>query len=243
MNIRYDTYDFAVGQQVYEERRQATFNEFYQRIATEVRIRIRGELLVPNNTAEADQATTLVALENSFRTAFAKDGGDFRVTYPDGTEELFLRSADFVGGLRVLEGPYFPGDAPGELVRRRTFEVTIGGERLDVDDPGGPIEGVPPTVTYTQTLTYEGNGGPRFVIIETLEGAPIKQQTNAATVSRCVQRGTYIWKSDTTYPTAPDMKYPADEKRDLRVLSFLDPAAGSKGIEWQYVFESATPFS
>jgi hypothetical protein len=241
MFIYYGNYDFAVGLQTFDVIEQPTFNEFLQRSTQSIRVRLKGDLIVPNNTLEADNAAVLVAAEQRFREAFNLDGQDFRVVHPDGTVHMHLRTADYYGGLRVLDGPIFRGDLPGVLVRRRAFEVEIGAEQIINDDtlPGG---GQAP-VTYSQFISYEGTGGPRNLILETMTGAPIIQTVNMRTMCRCVQRGQRVQRSTTgAQPSANPPLYPQAERQDLRTITVSQPSADTFGIEWTYVFESTGPF-
>jgi hypothetical protein len=242
MNIRWGNHNFTAGLQTFDVIEQPTFNEFLQRSTQSVRVRMKGDLIVPNDTPEANQPAVLVQLEKDLRAALKLDGQDFRVVHPDGTEQMFLRSADYYGGLRVLDGPIFRGDVPGVLVRRRAFEFEIGAEQILSDDTL-PGSGGNSTVTYSQYVSYEGTGGPRNIILETMTGPPIIQTVNLRTMCRCVQRGQRVQKSVTGAPAFADPPlYPAYERQDLRVITPGTPSSDTRSMEWAYVFESTTPF-
>ena len=202
--------------------------------------KIIGELLVPNTKPDSANAATLVAAKKKLEDAFSVDGGDFVVSYPTGEEELRLRSADFIGGLRVVEGPSYTENPPGELVRRRSFRVVLSAEQI-VNDPGtGVIGGGAVVVSQNQTLRYEGTGGRRFIILETMEGDPIVQQVNARTKCLCVQSGSLVQRYFP--PTPPPPRYPNNEKEELRVVVPGNPSKDTYSVDWSYTFESPTPF-
>jgi hypothetical protein len=239
MYIRYRNYTFTVGLQTYKHRRTPTFNEFYQREARSVSVIIEGELRCPNTTAEGDEPATLIAQIQALEAAFSVDEGDFEVTYPTGERLLFLQSADFVGGLRVVGEPSYEDNQPGELVRRRTFKIELAGEQLisQQQDGGG---GGAVSVSYNESITLEGTGGKRFVVVETMEGDPIVQVVNQKTMCRCIQEGRAVQRY--VKPAAPKPLYPDREQESLRRVTRSIPSRDTYEIAWQYVFESPTKF-
>jgi hypothetical protein len=239
MYIRYRNYTFTVGLQTYKHRRTPTFNEFYQRESRSVSVIIEGELRCPQGTAEGDEPATLISQIQALENAFAVDEGDFEVTYPTGERLLFLSSADFVGGLRVVGEPSYEDNQPGELVRRRTFKIELAGEQLIGNTDGGGGGGAV-VVSYAESLNYEGNGGKRFVVIETSEGPPIVQTVNQRTMCRCIQEGRTVQRY--TKPTAPAPLYPDREQGSMRRITPSIPSRDTYEIAWSYVFESPTPF-
>jgi hypothetical protein len=238
MYIRYRNYTFTVGLQTYKHRRTPTFNEFYQRESRSVSVIIEGELRCPNTTAEGDEPATLIAQIQALEAAFSVDEGDFEVTYPTGERLLFLQSADFVGGLRVVGEPSYEDNQPGELVRRRTFKIELAGEQLIVGPDGGGGGAV--VVSYAEMLSYEGTGGQRFVVIETMEGSPIVQVVNQKTMCRCIQEGRSVQRY--VEPTAPKPLYPDREQQSQRRIARSVPSRDTYEIAWSYTFESPTKF-
>jgi len=238
MIIRYRNYTFTVGLQTYKHRRTPSFNEFYQRESRAVSVIIEGELRCPNDTPEASQPAVLIAQIAALENAFAVDGGDFQVLYPTGEQLLMLRSEDFVGGLRVVGEPSYEDNQPGELVRRRTFKIELSAEQLigSVDGSGGGSD----VVSYTESLSYEGNGGQRFVVIETMEGPPVVQRVNQQTMCRCIQEGRCVQRY--TKPTAPAPLYPDREQGSLRRITPSVPSRDTYEVAWSYTFESPTRF-
>jgi hypothetical protein len=221
--IRYGSYAFTVGTTTYTHTIEPQFNEEQQRTMTVVRIALDGE--------HQGSAATLRTLIQQMERAFSVDGGDFTVTAPDGTEVARVNSADTITGLRVKILAYPDGKAI-EWVGRRTFHIELEGE-IAVSSPGGFVG----SSSFSQTITYEGTGGPRTVIVETMFGDPIEQQTNARTKCRCIQEGRAADRNRPLSPPPP--LYPDREKVDLRRVS----APSTEGeITWQYVFESIRPF-
>lgn len=224
MIIRYGSYPFTVGTTSYTHTIEPQFNENLQRTQTLIRIALDGE--------HQGTAATLRTLIQQMERAFSADGGDFTVTAPDGTEVCRVNSADTISGLRVKILAY-PEGKNIEWVGRRTFHIELEGE-IAVPGLGGLSGGAS---SFSQTITYEGTGGPRTTIVETMFGDPIEQQTNARTKCRCIQEGRAADRNRPLSPPPP--LYPDREKVDLRRIS--TPSTDGE-ITWQYVFESIRPF-
>lgn len=238
IQIRYGSYIFAEGLQTYTFDIMPSFSETFQRSGQAYRAEIRGVLLVPSSVDESGAAAYLVDQIRRLKNAFAIDGNDFVVTNDDGAVIDAIYSAEIVGGLRVLEGPSFNDVGPGELVRKRTFRIVLGGERALIDEAGGG--GTPVFVSYSSSVSYEGTGGPRFVMVETMDGYPIKQVVNSYTVCRATQEGRAVQRY--RRPSFPAPLYPDREQQSARRIVFAQPDKDSFEVSWSYTFESATPF-
>lgn len=224
MIIRYGSYAFTTGTTSYTQSIEPQFNEEQQRTQTLIRIALDGE--------HQGTAATLRTLIQQMERAFSVDGQDFTVTAPDGTEVCRINSADTVTGLRVKILAY-PEGKNIEWVGRRTFHIELEGE-IPVPGLDGPAGGAS---SFSQTISYEGTGGPRTVIVETMNGDPIEQQTNARTKCRCIQEGRAANRNRPLSPPPP--LYPDREKVDLRRVSTPDT---NGEITWSYTFESIRPF-
>lgn len=238
IQIRYGSYVFASGLQTYTFDIAPSFSETFQRAGQTYRAEIRGALQVPSDIGEAAAPAYLVDLINRLKNAFAVDGQDFVVTNSDGVVIDAIYSADIVGGLRVLEGPSFQDTGPGELVRKRSFRIVLGGERALFGEAGGG--GVPVFVSYNSSLSIEGTGGPRFVLIETMQGRPIKQIVNTNTICRATQDGRAVQRY--SQPSYPPPLFPDREQVSARRIVWSRPDSDSYEVSWSYTFESATPF-
>lgn len=238
IQIRYGSYIFAAGLQTYTFDTMPSFSETFQRAGQTYRAEIRGALQVPSSVDESAAPAYLVDLITRLKNAFAIDGQDFVVTNSDGAVIDAIYTADIVGGLRVLEGPSFNEVGPGELVRKRSFRIVLGGERALFGEAGGG--GVPVFVSYNSSLSMDGTGGPRFVLLETMEGKPIKQIVNRNTICRATQQGRAVQRY--SQPSYPAPLFPDREQVSARNITFARPDSDSYEVSWSYQFESATPF-
>lgn len=226
MIIRYGAYAFPIGTVKYKDRIENAFNDQMQRTVTTRRVTIDGSV---QGNAKA-LAAEIAAMER----AFSIDGKDFSVTSPDGVPCCLVRSKDTVYGLRVTFIEYPIGEGI-EWVGRRTFQMEIVGEiqvTEGIDDVSGGGGG-----EYSQTVSYEGTGGPRKMVIECMNSAPVVQIVNSYTKCRCTQQGRSVNKAGGG--RAPGPLYPDKEMVDLRSISFTE-ATGE--VTWNYVFESPSSF-
>jgi len=236
MILKYHNYEFPAGLQTFSYEITPNFGDLPQRETETHVVRIRGELILPSSIGETAAPAELQKLIDKIKSAFTTDGRDFSVTFPNGVKHIDLRSADFSGGLRITKGPNFIGEGRGELVRRRSFELEITGEKI-IEVIGG-VGGITSNVTFTESLSFRGNGGQRFVLIETMHGEPIKQVVNERTICRCVQSGSATRRGQN--PIVPNAIFPDAEKQDERQIEFSNPGKDLYGASWSYVFESAT---
>ena len=238
IDIRYGSYQFSPGLQTYRFAIRPGFSENFLRASHTYEVEIRGYLVVDHAVTDADAPADLVRQIREFKAAFAIDGQDFTARNSEGEIIDSILSAEILGGLRVLEGPTFEEAGPGELVRKRTFRVLLGGEQVLTTGPGGG--GTPANVSRNQSISYEGDGGPRFVMVETMNTPPIKQQTNRFTKTRCTQSGSIVRRY--SRPALPAPIHPADEKHDLRQVAFVDRENDTYEVSWTYIFERGTAF-
>src|SRR5690606_32239803 len=76
-----------------------------------------------------------------------------------------ISSVGTLGGIRVTQMPSYPRGDGGEYTTFRTFEI-----QLEADYPNLQAE----LVAFEEQISVTGTGGPRFTILETLTGPPVK---------------------------------------------------------------------
>jgi hypothetical protein len=160
---------------------------------------------VVNGQLHADNVSALNSAIVSLKNAYASDGKSFGLRDTTaGKLYPFAESSQSV--IRVVEGPSFPDGAGAEYTTYRTYRITIEAESQERVDEGD----------FRESVTVSG-GGPRYVLIEVLNGPPQKQLVVPYTVCTIVQEGSA--SSDVTYPpfaapllpdlqlVAPDVRY------------------------------------
>ncbi len=191
---------------------------------------VRGELLA---STQATIKTKIAALEN----AYSIDGRDFGLYHDDGTVSgHFLDSSQAIGGTRVVSLTYPEGEG-AEYATTRTYQIELEGDVLH----DGGLE------LFEETVDIRGDGGPRTVLIETLSGPPVLQQTNARTIVRATQSGMAIGRAGLVSPPTPLWPRPI-YKPEQSSMSRRSPQRFNNEflnytVRWNYVFESPVPLS
>ena len=190
--------------------------------------RITGELQA------ADQATLLTKWA-TLEDAYSEDGGDL-ILYTDAAAEVrALRSRDCLGGVRIT-AIRFPFQS-GVLSTWLGYEIIAEGEVADEEADNELL-------SWSETLTLIGTGGPRRRFFESLTGRPQAQTLVKKTTCKATQSGSA--KGRTRFPKASPPLFPGDEHVDQRQISKNHPSvtAGDEsewGISWNYQFEAAGP--
>lgn len=184
----------------------------------------------------ASQAALTTAI-NALEQAYAYGGYDAGMYLDDGVTltSHYLTNSLTAGGVKCLDISYPNG--PAEYTTYRTYEIT-----LQADFPIGTNA----LRDFNETVSFEGNGGPRKVLIETLDGYVVEQIVSQRTAYRAVQSGSM--QSYGGYPNPPAPIWPGAELVDQRRISPISPQVEGKsrtiyGAQWQYVFQSAYPLA
>lgn len=180
-----------------------------------------------------DLTTNIAALE----AEFSSDGKDIVLLKSDGTTETAhkITNSNTIGGVKVIQPPAFPKGDGAEYTTFRRYRIVIGAL---VDDGSDEL------MDFRETTTRTGNGGPRRVLIEVLNGPPQAQTTSRYTPVRITQRGRALGK--TIYPNAAIPFYPAELSNPEHTITFTGPTNDRGnfigfGTSWTYVSLLAFP--
>lgn len=229
MYLRYGPYTHAKNEPAVQIGKAALFSPRGYRQAVRETWRIVGVLHA------ADQPALTAAIA-ALRAAYNVNGLDLGLYLDDGTTptDHFLSSAASLGGTRVsrLE---FPTGSGAEYSTFRSYAITV---EADFPDTSNNL------LEFSETLSFEGTGGPRVVFLETLEGVPQQQIARQRTTYRARQEGRAV--GQVSYPPVAAPIWPAAELADQRRLALRAPQRAAGNLtrfvaEWTYVFESATP--
>lgn len=195
------------------------------------RWKIKGKLLA------ASQAALTTAI-NDLENAYGTGGHDVGLYLDDGSTLTahYLQNSQAAGGVRTIRIAY-PDGAGGEYSFWRSYEID-----LEADYQLGNVA----LRDFSESVTYQGTGGPRRVLIETLDGFVVEQVVAQRTAYRAIQSGQMSLYG--SYPTPPAPLWPAAELPDLRqVVPIAPQREGANltayGMQWQYTFQSASPLS
>lgn len=197
-------------------------NEADEIIAVRHRYSLRGTLL-------ASGPSYITAAVNLLKTAYSLPVARSGLFLADGSTptHLVLSNVGAFGGIRVL-GMRFPVGDGTEYVTGRTYEIDIEAEYPSVPSA---------LISFSETVSYQGDGGPRIVIMETRDSAPVIQQVSSRTPIMVVQAGSAIGYSDYPRPPSPLLpvingpesqpQYGSPQRRGSMYINFP--------VSWRYV--------
>jgi hypothetical protein len=193
---------------------------------------IKGVIHGTNNDT-ASTVAALVALE----AAYSFNGFDL-ILYEDDQKTILhkLLTSPALGGTRVTSPPHYPIGDGAELSTFRNYAITV---EADYPNTANNI------LDYYDTLELEGDGGPRYVNLETDAGQPQLQVTRQQTVYRARQQGRSEGLFDYAPVAPPIFQRPILQGAQTRI-KFTSPkrVGNSKAYfvaEWSYFYESPVP--
>lgn len=201
-------------------------------------------LLQGTNTA--DVITKQLALEAAYR----RDGGNLSLADGSGNVLKSVPGRTNIGCTKVIAGPSFSDPMPGQWSTYLHYSVTVAGE-FGVKPNGEPGDASLPSnlTSYQESLSLSG-GGPRFVLLQPLNGLPQRQLVATSTPYLAQQSGSATGLL--FYPVPPAPLFPQHEHRDRRRIERQAPQRNDSGsgrvqitwpISWSYDFESPVPLT
>lgn len=186
----------------------------------------------------------LSAKELLIRAALSYNFRDLVLMCDDGTpSSCRLLNAGSVTGVRIMSvstpegtGPQFASFRTIQFTAEAQYEIVPGFNYL---------------VSYQETVSYIGNGGPAHVVVPTLDGLLVRQVTTPVTPFRASQTGTAVGLLATPNFGGPSGAVPprwpmallnenstvartSPQRRGLRSINY--------GVQWSYQYWSETPF-
>jgi len=237
MYLKYGTYQHALQEAAPAIKKQGLVNEAGELYAIKHTWSITGKLM---STDHSTLLTDIASLEAAYTTS----GYDLYLLDDDAsTVVASLTSSNTTGGTKIITPPSFPIADGGELTTYRTYEIVIEGE-VPINASRNPF------VSWQETIEFTGTGGPRFVIIECINGPPVAQQVAQRTPVRVTQSGSAVGYEQ--YPSPPGPIWPQWEKQEERRIRPTSPrttgtganrSVQNFGIAWSYSFESPSALS
>lgn len=231
MLLRYGSYTHARNEPAVQIGKRALFSPRGVRQAVRETWRIVGVL----HAADQPGITAAIA---ALRAAYNVNGLDLGLYLDDGTTptDHVLSSGASLGGTRVTSLA-FPVGSGAEYSTFRSYSITV---EADFPDTSNNL------LDFSETVSFEGTGGPRIIFLETLAGLPQPQIARQCTKYRARQEGRAVGLA--TYPPVPPPIWPAAELPDQRRLVLRSPKRTAAALtefaaEWTYVFESVSPLA
>jgi hypothetical protein len=185
--------------------------------------RIAGELIY-------DSTSTIVQHANDVFAAY-EDKRDFTYTVGGVVAHELRNGGNCPSGTRILRKS-FPTGGPEQLATTRSFSVVMQGVYDVADDP---------LVSWTESVETIGNGGPLYVITDTIT-VPWLDIVAQSTAMYYRQAGTAVGFYD--YPTPPGAYQPNFEfghKRRITRRSGIQQGSGIRYYTTSWVYYMFSP--
>ena len=173
---------------------------------------------------------------DELETAYSTNGKNAALLHDDGsTSSHSLNNSRSIGGVRVVGLSYATG-GPGEYATQRTFTIELEADFLATNADN--------TVSFQDTVSMQGTGGPRKIVIATISGAVVEQTIAQRTPVRATQSGQAVGFNGYPQPAPPFS--PANEVVERREITRTNPERRSRSFvnyttAWSYSFISTVP--
>jgi hypothetical protein len=233
MYLRFGNYTHAVDEAAVVISKRRKINERGFPVGGTETWQIQGQL---NGNSVSDLTTKIQALE----AAYAKGGQDIYLLDDNYNQTAhYLRSSDTVSGV-VATAIVYPFQNGAEYTTFRNYSIEVQAS-YDIDGGGGGAAGGQNNVVeFDQTTSWQGSGGPQFIVRTTRYGRPIYQQVARETPIMVQQTGSALGYR--TYPVPPPPLYPNFEHVERRQITRQHPRIASREgerefrINWSYSF-------
>ena len=180
---------------------------------------------VITGTSQSDLTTKIIAL-----TGAMVDGGSL-IFYRDDTG----LSAHYLYNVKI-QSINFPTSDGVEYATQRTVEIRFSGTKI--------IGESNQVIRFNESVSTTGTGGGRFVMKETIEGKPVRQQVAQYTLCTATQSGS---ATSLAVPAPPAPLWQELEHVDQRRVDYTSNTQEDGSVEhsvsWSYSFSSDTAFN
>jgi len=141
-----------------------------------------------------------------------------------------LINAKTLYGVKVVMPPSFPIGEGGEYSTYRNYTLELEAEF--------PFEGDGILALYEESVRFQGTGGPKWRMRETLVTVPQAQYIKNYTIINVLQQGKV--QAYGSFHAIPPPLWPAFEHEDLREISYFNAndRYHTRTSEWSYHFSS-----
>lgn len=149
------------------------------------RNRLRKQRVLIEGEVIADGAAAIDARIATIKSAFELSGQSLSLLIPPSTPtQISLDNSTSLSGVRVMGISVPQRDGRGDYATGLEFRIALEADYLL--SPGDSL------TQYTERITYTGNGGPRRVKTDVVEGDPIVQYTTEQTFITVKQEGLAV---------------------------------------------------
>lgn len=241
MYVKRGNYTHANNEARFSVRKEAQYADNQTLIGTKWQVGIRG---MKTGADVAALSASMIAME----AAYSVTTGNFQVLQNDGSTEVPLYKIDgskTIGGIRMMRFNYALSD-PAELTTYVNYEIDLEADFGGVGIIGGGNVGQSTILTWSESLSIRGTGGPRFVVREARNGTPQKQIVSQRTPVFATQRGEAVGLF--TWPSPSQPIWPQHlSAPDVDVQRTSASSVGGQGnqqqrreyrVSWVYQYQS-----
>lgn len=184
------------------------YTERLRRRTTRYRATIEGEL---QYSTQADLTTRIGNLIDGYSV----DGQEACLYQDDGTptRHRLALTANLISGPRIMYRDWPKGDA-AEYATKRTFRVILEAEYLEADSE---------IVSFQETLSFRGNGGPIWTADVCATGPPRATLRAQRSVQHVLQQGTIVGLTGHPTSMVPGPIFGPYEHGNMRTVRLQSP--------------------
>lgn len=238
MYISRGSYDHDNNEATFSVAKESEFADNRVLIGTAWKVKVRG--MMSGADAQA-LSTEMLAME----AAYSLTTGNFIVKDNSSAEvALFkIEGARTIGGIRLMRFNYALSE-PAELSTYVRYEIDLEADFGGIGIIGGGTAPQDTVLTWNETISMRGDGGPRFVYRENRNGPPQKQIVSQRTPVFAQQRGEAVGLYN--WPSASQPKWPQFlSGPDTDIQRTSAQSVGGSGLQqqrreyriaWNYAF-------
>jgi hypothetical protein len=190
-----------------------------------------------NGKLQANDYLSLQVAKSALETAYSQQYFDLVLFHNDGTIHDSLLNAGSTSGVRITSGPNYPTGEGAEGGTFLSFQIAAEATYEAASQNSDLLE------SFTETVSESG-GGPRYAVVETVDGDSVRQLLNRKTKFRYTQSGQAVGRYG--YPPVPPPIWPGWENVADRSITRVGPRREGRTltgyqVSWSYVFESTEP--
>lgn len=219
MIVRYGSFDFADNEALVSFFGQArSYNDRGRTQQLRKRMTIEGEI-IGASTAAIDARVAQI------KDAFAVEGGTAVLLTSAGVETQFKLDSSAYSGVRIVEGPsFFVQEGKAHYTTGLPFHITLEGDYLVNDGDG--------LISYSETITHVGDGGPRRVLVELDNGPAQEQIVSTNTNVTIVQSGEAVGMASYPDINAPTFPEAIDRPDGIQISRGSPRLEGLTHVDW-----------
>lgn len=246
MYVKRGSYTHQLNETRFRFRVMPVYGENKVIVGTTKYANIQGML---TGTDASDLSTKLLAMQ----TAYARNDGDFYLLQNDNSTPVSaytILGSQTIGGIRCTRFET-PLQDPAELTTYVNYEIDLEADYGGVGIFGGGNAPQNTLISWNQSISIRGTGGPRFSILEARNGLPQKQVISQRTPVFATQRGEAVGLYRQPNKEQPIWPQHLMEP-DVEVFEDSADSVGGSGNQlkqrelrttWNYQFQSIGPLS